>query len=89
MDVAAWLRDLGLELERYEPAFCESKIDRDPLTELTEADPVTQGLPLGPRRKLLNASTTLCQGVPAARNADSKNWYTAFETVGGVSCTRA
>ena len=81
MDVAAWLRDLGLE--RYEPAFRECEIDRDPLPELTEADLVTLEWPLGPSRKLLKTFTTLRQGVRR------QNWYTAFEIVGGVSCTRA
>ena len=53
VDVAAWLRNLGLE--RYEPAFRESEIDFEVLPELTESDLETLGLPLGPRRKLLKA----------------------------------
>jgi hypothetical protein len=48
MDIAAWLRDLGLE--RYEPAFRENEIDAEVLLELTEADLVTLRLPLGPAR---------------------------------------
>ena len=35
-DVAAWLKELGLE--RYEPAFRESEITTAVLPELTEAD---------------------------------------------------
>ena len=35
MDIAAWLRDLGLE--RYEPAFRENEIDAEVLPQLTEA----------------------------------------------------
>ena len=45
MDVLAWLRGLGLE--RYEPTFRENEIDAEVLPELTEADLVTLGLPLG------------------------------------------
>jgi SAM domain (Sterile alpha motif) len=53
VDVAAWLRDLGLE--RYEPTFRENEIDWDVLPELTESDLEKLGLPLGPRKKLLKA----------------------------------
>ena len=51
MDVAAWLRGLGLE--RYEPTFRENEVDAEVLPELTESDLTTMGLPVGPRRKLL------------------------------------
>jgi hypothetical protein len=36
MDIAAWLRELGLE--RYEPAFRENEIDAEVLPQLTESD---------------------------------------------------
>jgi class 3 adenylate cyclase/predicted ATPase len=68
MDIAAWLRDLGLE--RYESAFRESEIDVEVLPELTEADLVTLGLPLGPRRKLLKAVAALRGGAPSAPVAE-------------------
>ena len=58
MDVAAWLRGLGLE--RYEPTFRENEVDADLVPELTEADLVTLGLPLGARKKLLKAIAALC-----------------------------
>jgi SAM domain (Sterile alpha motif) len=35
MDVATWLRDLGLE--RYEQAFCNNAIDAEVLPDLTDA----------------------------------------------------
>ena len=35
MDVAAWLRGLGLE--RYEPTFRENEVDAEVLPDLTEA----------------------------------------------------
>ena len=62
MDIAAWLASIGLE--RYEPAFRENEIDLDVLSELTEADLVTLGLPLGPRRKLLKAIVGLRESAP-------------------------
>jgi class 3 adenylate cyclase len=63
MDMAAWLRELGLE--RYEPAFRENEIDWEVLPELTEADLEKLGLPLGPRKKLLKAIAEL-SGKPIA-----------------------
>jgi class 3 adenylate cyclase len=57
VDVAAWLRGLGLE--RYEPTFRENEIDWDVLPELTESDLEKLGLPLGPRKKLLKAIAAL------------------------------
>ena len=61
MDIAAWVRDLGLE--RYEPAFRENEIDAEVLPQLTEAHLATLGLPLGPRLKLLNAIAALREGA--------------------------
>ena len=57
VDVAAWLRDLGLE--RYKLTFRENEIDWDVLPELTESDLERLGLPLGPRKKLLKAIAAL------------------------------
>ena len=37
MDIAAWLRGLGLE--QYEQAFRDNAIDAEVLPELTDADP--------------------------------------------------
>jgi class 3 adenylate cyclase/predicted ATPase len=65
VDIAAWLRELGLE--RYGPAFRENDIDWDVLPELTESDLETLGLPLGPRTKLLKAIA----GLPAEATAFS------------------
>jgi SAM domain (Sterile alpha motif) len=58
MDVASWLRSLGLE--RYEPVFRENEIDADVLPELTELDLEKLGVPLGHRKRLLKAIATLC-----------------------------
>ncbi len=62
MDIAAWLRGLGLE--RYEPTFRENEIDAEVLPELTEAHLERLGLPLGPSLKLLKAIAALREGAP-------------------------
>jgi hypothetical protein len=61
MDIAAWLRGLGLE--RYEPTFRVNEIDVEVLPELTEAHLTALGLPLGPRLKLLKAIASLREGA--------------------------
>src|SRR5215472_3366416 len=68
LDVASWLRDLGLE--RYEPAFRENEIDAEVLAQLTESDLAALGLPIGPRRKLLTAITALRDGAPPSPAAE-------------------
>ena len=62
MDIAAWLRGLGLD--RYAPAFRDQEIDAESLRELTEADLERMGLPIGPRRKLLKAIRELGEAPP-------------------------
>ena len=62
MDIAAWLRELGLE--RYAQALRDNQIDADVLPELTDADLRELGLPLGPRKKLLKAIREI--GAPSA-----------------------
>jgi class 3 adenylate cyclase len=53
MDVADWLRSLGLS--QYEPAFRESEIDADVLPELTDQHLEKLGVPLGHRLKMLRS----------------------------------
>jgi hypothetical protein len=53
VDVAAWLRNLGLE--RFEPAFRDNEITAEILPDLTDSDLRELGLPLGPRKVLLKA----------------------------------
>jgi class 3 adenylate cyclase len=65
MDIAAWLRGLGLEA--YEPAFRDNQIDAEVLPELTESHLAALGLPLGPRLKLLKAIAALRQGALPSR----------------------
>ena len=58
MDVADWLRQLGLE--RYEPTFRENRIDTDLLPKLTADDLKDLGVTLvGDRRRLLEAISAL------------------------------
>src|ERR1700731_2401957 len=58
MDVAVWLRSLGLE--KYEAAFRENEIDETVLPNLTAEDLKELGVTaLGHRRKLLDAIAVL------------------------------
>jgi hypothetical protein len=62
MDVAAWLRGLGLE--RYEASFRDNEIDWEALPKLTAKDLKDLGVVLGGhRRKLLDAIAAL-RGPP-------------------------
>ena len=54
MDVASWLRSLGLE--QYEAVFRENAIDLSVLPDLTNQDLEKLGVLLGHRRKLLRAT---------------------------------
>jgi class 3 adenylate cyclase len=68
MDVAAWLRGLGLE--RYVPAFRDNDIDTDVLPELTADDLIGIGVTsIGHRRKLLAAIASLGTDAPGAAAA--------------------
>jgi class 3 adenylate cyclase/predicted ATPase len=68
MDIAAWLRGLGLE--RYEAAFRDNEIDWEALPKLTVEDLKDLGVVLGGhRRKLLDAIAALGSEAPAPREA--------------------
>ena len=65
MDVAAWLRGLGLE--QYAPAFRDNDIDGEVLPELTADDLNELGVTsVGHRRKLLDAIAALGAEPPDA-----------------------
>jgi hypothetical protein len=65
MDVAAWLRGLGLE--RYEQAVLDNEIDEGVLPSLTAEDLKDLGVTLvGHRRRLLEAVAALGAVSPAA-----------------------
>jgi class 3 adenylate cyclase/tetratricopeptide (TPR) repeat protein len=57
LDIAGWLRGLGLE--QYEQAFRDSAVDAEVLPELTDDHLKELGLPLGHRVKLLKAIAAL------------------------------
>ena len=64
MDVAAWLRELGLE--QYAAAFIENSVSIDLLPSLTADDLKDLGVAaVGHRRRLLNAVAGLSPGVDA------------------------
>jgi class 3 adenylate cyclase len=65
MDVASWLRSLGLE--RYETAFRENDVGDDVLCDLTAEDLEGLGVAaIGHRRRLLVAIAKLRDGAPQA-----------------------
>jgi class 3 adenylate cyclase/predicted ATPase len=64
MDVAAWLRGLGLE--RYEAAFRDNDVDASVLPQLTADDLINIGVTsVGHRRKLIAAIAALGAEAPA------------------------
>jgi class 3 adenylate cyclase len=65
VDIAAWLRSLGLE--RYEQTFRDNEIDAELLPTLTADDLKDLGVAVvGHRRKLLNAIAALREGGATA-----------------------
>ncbi len=71
MDIAAWLRGLGLE--RYAAAFGESDVDAEVLPQLTAEDLISIGVTsVGHRRKLLAGIAALTAEAPAAATAASR-----------------
>ena len=63
MDVAVWLRGLGLE--QYETLFRENDLDAEVLSDLTDGDLEKIGVSLGHRKRLLKAVAALA-GPPSA-----------------------
>jgi class 3 adenylate cyclase/predicted ATPase len=64
MDVAAWLRCLGLE--QYEKLFRENDVDAEVLGDLTDGDLEKIGVSLGHRKRLLKAVAALAGRAPAS-----------------------
>jgi class 3 adenylate cyclase/tetratricopeptide (TPR) repeat protein len=69
MDVAVWLRSLGLG--RYEAAFSDNSIDADVLPDLTDGDLLQLGVNLGDRKRLLKAIASLASSEPAKPAAEA------------------
>src|SRR5271154_3911465 len=63
MDVAVWLRDLGLE--QYETLFGDNDIDAEVLSDLTDGDLEKIGVSLGHRKRLLKAIAAFNGPAPA------------------------
>jgi class 3 adenylate cyclase len=68
VDIAAWLRGLGLG--RYEQAFRDAEVTPEVLPELTDADLRELGLPLGPRKAVLKAIRGLTDPPAAGTTAE-------------------
>ena len=69
MDIAAWLRGLGLG--QYEQTFRDNAVDAEILPKLTGDDLREMGVvAIGHRRKLLEAAAALRDGTPAAEAPD-------------------
>src|SRR5438874_2624545 len=63
MDVAEWLRGLGLE--QYAPAFRDNDVDGEVLKRLTAEDLRELGVAsIGHRRRLLDAIASLSEPLP-------------------------
>jgi class 3 adenylate cyclase len=79
MDVAAWLRGLGLE--RYAQLFRDNDIDGEILCGMTAEDLKDLGISsFGHRRRLLNAITALGGGSPTRDVAQSATSVTSAPT---------
>jgi class 3 adenylate cyclase len=88
LNVAAWLRDLGLE--RYEPAFRANDVGADVLPELTEADLERLGVAsLGHRKKLLKSIAALRGGSASPTLAAGQRSEPRGEEAGPVETGRA
>ena len=78
MDIAAWLRGLGLQ--QYEQAFRDNAVDAAVLPELTADDLKDLGVrSVGHRRKLLAAIAALRSDTPvAASNVERRQLTVMF-----------
>jgi class 3 adenylate cyclase/predicted ATPase len=79
LDIAGWLRSIGLE--QYEQAFRDNAVDADVLPKLTDDHLKELGLPLGHRVRLLRAMgalsgasgpATTTQNTPDRRQQDAR-----------------
>src|ERR1700735_199856 len=81
VDVASWLRDLGLE--RYEATFRENDVDAELLPTLTADDLKDLGVTsLGHRRRLLQAIAKLRDDAASPQAVSSTDDYRASTSTG-------
>ena len=80
MDIAAWLRGLGLE--QYTSPFQDNAVDGEVLRELTADDLKELGVtPVGHRRKLLSAIAAL-EGEPPASTPSARSAFAPVPNLG-------
>jgi class 3 adenylate cyclase len=70
MDIADWLRGLGLQ--QYEAVFRDNAIDLETLPELTEPDLEKLGVLLGHRKRILRAAAELAASNPPPRAGEGR-----------------
>ena len=68
-EIADWLAEIGLA--KYQTVFADNEIDWSLLPKLTEADLKELGLPLGPRKKLLEAVANLT-AMPTQQDTEAR-----------------
>ncbi|RWP56513.1 AAA family ATPase [Mesorhizobium sp.] len=83
MDVAAWLRGLGLQ--QYEQAFRDNAIDAEVLPELTDADLEKLGMLLGHRKRFRKAVVGL---GPSSSHPDASTDDIAAQSTRELSAER-
>jgi class 3 adenylate cyclase len=79
LDIAVWLRDLGLE--RYSQVFRDAEISAEVLPDLTESDLRDLGLPLGARKIVLKAIQALAGQQPATAFREEGSEKTGMSAV--------
>ena len=84
-DIASWLENLGLG--KYQTIFAENEVDFEVLPKLTEQDLKELAIPLGPRKKLLEAiavfgadgdSNAAPQSLPVTSQAERRQLTVMF-----------
>jgi class 3 adenylate cyclase/predicted ATPase len=71
--VQHWLEDIGLG--RYVDVFARNRVDLDILPDLTEADLAELGVPLGDRKRLLRAISSLVDTMAVSDSAARPQRY--------------
>ena len=92
MDVAVWLRGLGLQ--QYEALFRENDIDAEVLRDLTDGDLEKIGVSLGHRKRLLKAIAALAGPAatpipPVAYAAERRQLTVLFSDLAGSTALSA
>ena len=91
-EIADWLAEIGLA--KYQTVSADNEIDWSLLPKLTEADLKELGLPLGPRKKLLEAVANLIAMPTSAvaqrpREAERRHLTVMFSDLVGSTALSA